>query len=163
MRLLRPIGIGLLLLAGQLCASAAELALLKNGSTIPFLRKEQIGTMTRLYIPGGHLDIPSSQIASYDKDDSPLDDLTSDAQPPPATPSMPKAPAAAANPAPARAQSARAMVQPAIAPSRVDINELVRQAASKHQLDPDFVASVIKARLNSESELSNPWLQMHFH
>jgi soluble lytic murein transglycosylase-like protein len=156
MRLLRPIGIGLLLLAGQLCASAAELALLKNGSTIPFLRKEQIGSMTRLYIPGGHLDIPSSQIASYDKDDSPLDDLTSDAQPPPATPSMPKAPAAAANPAPAKAQSARAVVQPAIAPSRVDINELVRQAASKHQLDPDFVASVIKAESDFNPHAVSP-------
>src|SRR5690348_1730026 len=106
MRFFRPMGIGLLLLAAQVCASAADLAVLKNGSTIPFLRKEEIGTVTRLYIPGGHMDIPTSQIASYDQDDSPLDDLTSGAQPAPSSPAMTNAPTAPPNSAPAKVQQA---------------------------------------------------------
>ncbi len=81
MSALRPIGIALLLLAGQLSASAADLAILKNGSSIPFLRKEVLGSVTRLYVPGGHMDIPTDEISSYDKDDSALTDLPADPQP----------------------------------------------------------------------------------
>jgi soluble lytic murein transglycosylase-like protein len=141
-------GIGLLLLAAQVCASAADLAVLKNGSTIPFLRKEEIGTMTRLYVSGGHMDIPTLLIASYDKDDSPLDDLTSDAQPAPSDPSTTNGQTAQATAVPAKAQIAPAKASrrlPAAAPNRADIDQLVREVATKHQLDPDFVASVIKA------------------
>lgn len=157
MRFFRPMGIGLLLLAAQVCASAADLAVLKSGSTIPFLRKEEIGTVTRLYIPGGHMDIPTSQIASYDKDDSPLDDLSSGAQPAASNPAMTNAPTAPASSAPAKVQQASAAAQaPAIAPSRDDIDQLVRQAASKHQLDPDFVASVIKAESDFNPHAVSP-------
>ena len=167
MRFFRPLGIGLLLLAAQLCASAADLAVLKNGSTIPFLSKEQIGSMTRLYIPGGHLDIPTSQIASYDKDDSPLDDLTSDAQPTAAANVATSAPKAETNNAqPVQANPAAAKVQPvatktiAHPPSAVatksDIDEFVRQAARKYQLDPDFVASVIRAESDFNPHAVSP-------
>jgi len=168
MRFFRPLGIGLLLLGAQLCASAADLAVLKSGSTIPFLRKEQIGSMTRLYIPGGYLDIPTSQIASYDKDDSPLDDVTSDAQPAAAAnlaTGAPKAEMSNAQPVQA-SPAAAAKVQP-VAATRVthapatvatksDIDEFVRQAASKYQLDPDFVASVIKAESDFNPHAVSP-------
>jgi hypothetical protein len=62
MSALRPIGIALLLFAGQISASAADLAILKNGSQIPFLRKEVSGSITRLYVVGGHMDIPTAEI-----------------------------------------------------------------------------------------------------
>jgi len=150
-------GIGLLLLAAQVCASAADLAVLKNGSTIPFLRKEEIGTITRLYIPGGHMDILTSQIASYDKDDLPLDDLSSGAQPAPSSPMMTNAPMVPASSAPAKVQQASAAAQaPAIPPTRANIDQLVREAASKHQLDPDFVASVIKAESDFNPHAVSP-------
>jgi soluble lytic murein transglycosylase-like protein len=129
----------LLLVTSQVCASAANLAILKNGASIPFLHKEQAGALTRLYIPGGHMDIPTSQIASFDKDDSPLDYVT------PETPAAPAAPQAAA--AAPKAVAAPVAVA-AHAPTKEEIDEFVRQAASKYQLDPDFVASVIKAESN---------------
>ena len=146
MSFLRPLGIGLLLLAGQLSATAAELAILKNGSSIPFLRKEQVGAMTRLYIAGGHMDIPTSEIASYDKDDSPLEASTPAPQPEPAA--VVETAAATTNSAPASA--------PTLAPAKVNIDELVREASSRHQLDPDFVASVIKAESNFNAHAVSP-------
>ncbi|HKT50601.1 MAG TPA: lytic transglycosylase domain-containing protein [Candidatus Angelobacter sp.] len=137
----RPIGIALLLLAGQLSASAADLAILKNGSSIPFLRKEVSGSITRLYIPGGHLDIPSAEISSYDKDDSLLTDVPPDPQP--ALVAQPvSATVAPASPAPVPAAA------PAVKANRADIDAMVKEIAAKYQLDPDFVASVIKAESN---------------
>jgi hypothetical protein len=134
----------LLLLAGQLSASAANLAVLKNGSQIPFLRKEVSGSITRLYIPGGHLDIPSDQISSYDQDDSLLTDLPAD--PPPAAVAQPVSATAMAT-APA-SPAAIPAIAPAVKASRSDIDVMVKEIAAKYQLDPDFVASVIKAESN---------------
>ncbi len=131
MRLPRPILLGLALLAGQLSASAADLAVLRNGSSIPFLRKEQIGSTTRLYITGGYMDVPTAEIASFDKDDSPPPPAVSEA-----TRQTPSAPAQSAS------------VSPSATAPKVDIDQLVREASSRHQLDPDFVSSVIKAESN---------------
>jgi Transglycosylase SLT domain len=124
MSALRPIGIALLLFAGQISASAADLAILKNGSQIPFLRKEVSGSVTRLYVVGGHMDIPTAEISSYDKDDSVLADVPADPQP------------------------ALPTVGPAVKATRADIDGIVKEIAAKYQLDPDFVASVIKAESN---------------
>lgn len=144
MSFLRPLGIGLLLLLGQLSASAADLAILKNGSAIPFLRKEQVGAVTRLYIPGGHMDIPTSEIASYDKDDSPLEASAPAPQPPVAVDAA--APTSSVVPNGA----------PTLTPAKVNIDELVRDASSRHQLDPDFVSSVIKAESNFNAHAVSP-------
>jgi soluble lytic murein transglycosylase-like protein len=150
MQFLRPIGVGLLLVAGQVCASAADLAILKNGSTIAFLRKEQSGTLTRLYIPGGHLDIPTNEIASFDKDDTTLAE-TPAAQP---TASQPAEPVANGSAIPAIPVTA---VSPAgTTASQVDLDQVVREASSRHQLDPDFVASVIKAESNFKMHAVSP-------
>lgn len=140
MSVFRTLWITLLLVTSQVCASAANLAILKNGASIPFLHKEQAGTLTRLYIPGGHMDIPTSQIASFDKDDSPLDYLTPEASTAPAAP-----PAAASSKPVSEAAPVAVAAHP---PTREEIDEFVREAASKYQLDPDFVASVIKAESN---------------
>lgn len=139
MSVFRTLWISLLLVTSQICASAANLAILKNGASIPFVHKEQAGSLTRLYIPGGHMDIPTSQIASFDKDDSPLDYLT------PETPAAPPAPVATV---PKPVSVAAPVAVAAHAPTREEIDAFVREAASKYQLDPDFVASVIKAESN---------------
>jgi transglycosylase-like protein with SLT domain len=140
---LRLLGIGLLLIIGQISASAADLAILKNGSAIPFLRKEQVGAVTRLYIPGGHMDISTSEIASYDRDDSPLESSTPAPQP-----------MAAVDTAATTVSAAAAT--PILTPAKVNIDELVRDASSRHQLDPDFVASVIKAESNFNAHAVSP-------
>ena len=136
MKLPRPILLGLALLCTQLSASAADLAVLRNGSSIPFLRKEQMGGTTRLYITGGYMDVPTEEIVSFDKDDSPPPPAVSEA-----ARQTPVAPAQSASVAPTAAASA------ATAP-KVDIDQVVREAAGRHQLDPDFVSSVIKAESN---------------
>lgn len=133
MKLKNPILLGLALLGGQLCASAADMALLRNGSTIAFLRKEEMGATTRLYITGGYMDVPTAEIASFDKDDSPT---------PPAMSEAGKAEEAALTTQP------QAQTSATTAPAKVDLDQLVREASSRHQLDPDFVSSVIKAESN---------------
>ena len=105
----RAIFVGLALLAGQLTASAADLATLRNGSSIPFIRKEQIGDVTRLYITGGHMDVPTSEIVSFDKDDSPVPPASSEAE------SSTPTPAASASATAAPAPGSTTQAQPAAA------------------------------------------------
>jgi len=151
---LKHFGIGLVLLVLQLSASAADMAVLRNGSQIPFLRKEQVGTITRLYIPGGHMDIPTDQIASFDKDDSALPDLPTDTTQPNAV--NPTIAPASVVPAAALPATAPAVAAPRVAVTQASIDEMVREAASKHQLDPDFVSSVIKAESNFNPHAISP-------
>lgn len=133
----KPILLGMAVLGCQLFASAADLAVLRNGSSIAFLRKEEMGGTTRLYITGGYMDVPTSQIASFDKDDSP---------PPPAV-SEPAIPAANAQ-QPTPSAPVQAQANSSAPAAKVDIDQLVREASSRYQLDPDFVSSVIKAESN---------------
>lgn len=139
MRFLRPITIGAVLALAQLSAFAGQIAILRNGFTIHFDHKEQSGSSTRLYTGTGYLDIASDQIASYDVDETPV---TPDPQPAPQ-------PAALTGAQPSVAQPATvAMQKPATAAQNVDLDQVVREASSKNRLDPDFVASVIRAESN---------------
>jgi soluble lytic murein transglycosylase-like protein len=151
MRLFRSITVAALLLATQLPALGAELAVLRNGFSIRFEHKEQTGNTTRLYTGSGYVDVASDQIASFEAEEAPV--------PAPAEPPSPSAaalplPAAAANSAPAPAAPASiAKVTPLAAPSatnaaKVDLDEVVRDAAKRNRIDPDFVSSVIKAESN---------------
>jgi hypothetical protein len=144
MKFSRPILLGLALLVGQLSASAAEVAVLRNGASISFLRKEEIGSVTRLYISGGYMDVSTAEIVSFAQDD-------------PVFPPV-------SEPAPASAQP-RALVQPAptavaekpVATAQpVDIDQVVREASGRYQLDPDFVSSVIKAESNFKPHAVSP-------
>ena len=145
MRFLKHMIAAAVLLA-QLPALGAELAVLRNGFTIRFERKEQTGNVTRLYTGSGYVDIPSEQIGSFEAEEAPV-------APPPApaaaVPSMAQpvptsnAPLASAT-TPAATQQAAAAVNAA----NVDLDQLVRDAAQRNRLDPDFVSSVIKAESN---------------
>ena len=144
MRFLRPITIGAVLALAQLSAFAGQVAVLRNGFSIHFDHKEQSGSSTRLYTGTGYLDIASDQIASFDVDETPV---TPEPQPAPQpvvlTSTQPSAaqPAAVAMQKPAPAKAAQAA-------QNVDLDQVVREASSKNRLDPDFVASVIRAESN---------------
>ena len=145
MKVAKPIGLGLLLLTVQLPALCAEIAVLRNGFSIRFDHKEQSGESTRLYIRGGFIDVATSEIASFEPDDTPDVPATlspapsatvanTSAQPAVVGPSGPAGTMQAANPAPG-----------------VDLGQLVRDASTRHRLDPDFVNSVIKAESNFQN------------
>jgi Transglycosylase SLT domain len=143
MRLAKPIFIGLVLLAAQLSALSAEVAVLRNGFTIRCESKQQSGNTTRLFTKGGFLDVPTSEIASFEPDDTPEAPAPSpDAAKPPETAAPAPVTTAAA---PASAAAAKTMTAP------LDLAQVVREASGRHQLDPDFVNSVIKAESNFQS------------
>ena len=141
MRFLRPITIGAVLTLGQLSAFAGQIAVLRNGFTIHFDHKEQSGSSTRLYTGTGYLDIASDQIASYDVDETPA---TPDPQPAPQPAALTTTQPSAVQPATVASQTPA----PAKAAQNVDLDQVVREASSKNRLDPDFVASVIRAESN---------------
>jgi soluble lytic murein transglycosylase-like protein len=139
MRIGKYIAIGTLLALAQLSAFAGEIAVLRNGFSIHFERKEQNGNSTRLYTGAGYMDIASDQIESFQAEETPAapqaaaQDLTqtsAQSVAKPAADSLATAPALSKN-------------VPA-----VDIDQVVREAATKNRLDPDFVSSVIRAESN---------------
>ncbi len=137
MRFLKPITFGAILILAQVSALGAEVAVLRNGFSIRFERKEQTGNLTRLYTGSGYMDIASDQIASFEVEEAPI---------------VPSAPA----PQPVAIQQSAAPVTPAVilpvplakTATDVDLDQVVRDASSKNRLDPDFVSSVIKAESN---------------
>jgi soluble lytic murein transglycosylase-like protein len=131
---------GAVLVLAQLSAFAAEIAVLRNGNSIRFERKEQTGNSTRLFIGSGYMDIASDQIESFEAEETPANP-----EPPigaPAgTPSVTQSanqPSATSSPTMAAAKTAQ----------KVDLDQVVRDASSRNRLDPDFVNSVIKAESN---------------
>lgn len=146
MRFLRPVTIGALLALAQLSAFGAEVAVLRNGRTVSFERKEEIGSITRLYTGTGYLDIASDQIASFETEEAPV------AAPSAAAPVVSELAASSPAAVPVAATTTpSAPVQtapPAQAASRVDLDQLIREASTRNRIDPDFVASVIKAESN---------------
>jgi soluble lytic murein transglycosylase-like protein len=139
-RLSRPLAIIALILAAQLSLLAADVAVLRNGRSITHLRREQIGENTRLYTVDGYVDVPTAEIASFEVEETP----------PPQPQETPAQPQQAQPAAPV------ATAQPVAATNKVDINALVRDASSRRQLDPDFVASVIKAESNFHPRALSP-------
>src|SRR5258707_14894968 len=137
MRFLKPITFGAILILAQVSALGAEVAVLRNGFSIRFERKEQTGNLTRLYTGSGYMDIASDQIASFEVEEAPI---------------VPSVPA----PQPVAIQQSAAPVTPAVSlpvplaktATNVDLDQVVRDASSKNRLDPDFVSSVIKAESN---------------
>lgn len=151
MKISKYIAIAALLAAAQISAFAGEVAVLKNGFTIHFQRKEQTGNLTRLYTGTGYMDIASDQIESFEAEEVPaVPDTPEAAKAEPA-----KIPTAAVQSAPAvkpvaavlpATSTVTAAIPRALEP--VDIEAVVREAATRNRIDPDFVASVIKAESN---------------
>jgi soluble lytic murein transglycosylase-like protein len=148
MRLSKTLTVGAVLVLAQLSAFAGQIAVLRNGFSIHFDRKEQSGNSTRLFTATGYLDIASDQITSFEEDETPLIPEPQ-AVAPPATPlatqhleSKPSAkPLSTTQPV----ATASKMAAPATAAQNIDLDQVVREASSRNRLDPDFVSSVIMA------------------
>jgi hypothetical protein len=115
-----------LIVTGCGVSSAADLAVLRNGNSIRHEHKEVLGTVTRLYLGAtsdGYVEIPSDQIDHYERDTAPL--------PKPLASTTQRS--AAVNP-----QREEALTQEGL-------NQVVSGAGERHQIDPDFIRSVIKA------------------
>jgi len=128
----------MVLLAAQLSAYCAEKAVLRNGFSIRFERKEQTGDVIRLFTPGGFLDVAVTDIESFEADDTP--------EP---LPAQPVAHAPVSAPAVVKTVAATSSAKQAL--SREELDRFVRETSNRYQLDPDFVISVIKAESNFQA------------
>lgn len=122
----------LLLLLAAAFSRADDLAVLRNGNSIPHTRREVLGSVTRLYLSGsssGYIEIPTDQIDHFESDPS--------------------------RPAVFETKPVRPQISPTpVGPSRTNqpasldqqnLNLLVNGAGQRHQIDPDFINSVIRA------------------
>ena len=139
MKFLRPFAVVLLLSA---FASAAEIAVLRNGYAIRHLNREEIGELTRLYLSADRssfVDIPSADLDRFESDDSPV---------------FPSAPADTVIAAP-KATTPRAFTKSPKA-SAQEIADAIGTASSRYRLDPDFVSSVVSAESGFNSRAVSP-------
>jgi hypothetical protein len=142
---LRKLALAAALLAGTQ-ALAAEIAVLHNGFTIRHESREQVGSVTRLYLGNGgsgFVDVPSISIDHFEKDLSPT---------PPPEPEA--APAAKAAPTSVPAASTTKIPPPPKTALRLD--EVVSEASGRNELDPDLVSSVIHAESNFNPRAVSP-------
>lgn len=102
-----------------------HVAMLRNGFSIEFVRREIKGAVTRLWLGSGsganYVELPSEQIARYEQWENAK---LPEAQPPVTSP------------------QATATAPP---PVDVPVKDLIANAAARHRIDPDFMASVVKA------------------
>lgn len=99
-----------------------QTVVLRNGFTLQYARREAAGAATRLWVcadaGAGYMEIPSEQIERFESMESTV------------TPALARAPETTTSGMP---------------PARESIKELITSTALRHQIDPDFVASVVKA------------------
>jgi Transglycosylase SLT domain len=132
--------LGLLLLA--LPALGTDLAILHNGFSIRHERRETVGSVTRLYLGTGkdYVDIATDQIERFEKDQSPN-------VAPAAAPSVvPAAVSAVATATTARRQALKPQ----------ELKEVINTISGQHQLDPDFISSVIHAESGFNQRAVSP-------
>jgi hypothetical protein len=71
MKLPAQLALGLCLLGASLFASAADVAVLRNGFSIRHQRREIVGSVTRLYLGAdrnGYVDVPTGDIERFEED-----------------------------------------------------------------------------------------------
>ncbi len=93
-------------------------AVLANGFSIRHLRRQALGATTRLWLGDaatGYVDVPAEQIIRFEQEEI--------APPPAAAPVLPT---------------------PA-GPPRLTPQQAIADAGARHQIDPDFIASVVRA------------------
>ena len=140
MRRLAKLLVPVLLMA--LPALAAEVAVLRNGFTVRCESRQQVGSITRLYLTGsGYTDIPTSDIDHFETDLTPAPAIV----PVAATPVM------------APATMPHLPVQPLMAaPPKVNLSDVVNSASTAHSIDPDLINSVIHAESNFNPHAISP-------
>jgi soluble lytic murein transglycosylase-like protein len=135
-RLTFKFGSAICLVASCAFASATDLAILRNGNSIRHERRQAVGAVTRLYLgdsASGYIEIPTDQIERFEVDNTP--------QP---------APSVASHPAQSNLINTTA-ASPSVNPRTQQIvdgqsmDQMVNGAGQRHQIDPDFINSVIRA------------------
>ncbi len=114
---------------------AGEVAVLKNGFSIRHERREIVGDVTRLYVNSAgssFVDVPTAEIEHFEAaPDAPI------------TQTMAKHPG---DRTPFQSPFTNVQNRPAMAsPNASNLDELINTASGRYRLDPDLVASVIKA------------------
>lgn len=136
----RRISLILAVLAAALPCFAGEVAVLKNGFSIRYERREIVGNVTRLYVSAdasSFVDVPTAEIDRYE-----------------AAPDLPKnafQTSAQSATSPSSAQPAGFSILP-----RADLSTVVNEASDRYRLDPDLVNSVIKAESGFNAHAVSP-------
>ena len=125
----------LLVLLAAALSHAGDVAILRNGNSIRNARHEVLGQTTRLYMSDsgpGYIEIPTSEIDHFEHDA--VSSLQAASNHTAAVQQVPTTSREAAPPS-----SAMATID------RQGLNLLVNGAGQRHQIDPDFINSVIRA------------------
>ena len=120
-------------------ATAAELAILRNGFSIRHEHRLVMGTTTRLYLAdddSSFTDVPTEEITGFEKD------LPLPLPVPPET--------SAAAPAPSESPKSGS------AKTALPLNQVVNTASAEYHLDPDLVNSVIHAESGFNAHAVSP-------
>lgn len=130
---------GVLLVAIMAAAASfgAQQAILRNGFSIRHERRAVIGNLTRLYTgpdANSYIDVPTEDIDHFEIDTTPA-------------PKPADSPTSAATSASSSSPARPATAPPAVSAARptMSIDQIVGQASDTHKIDPDFIASVIRA------------------
>jgi len=127
-------------------ATAAELAILRNGFTIRHEHRLLMGATTRLYLAAddsNFTDVPTAEITGYEKD------LSLPVPAPANSRASIPAPSAPAKFGSAKSESAKFGPAPAL-------DQVVNTASATYHLDPDLVNSVIHAESGFNSRAVSP-------
>jgi hypothetical protein len=130
------------LAVSSVCVHGADLAVLRNGNSIRHERRQIVGAVTRLYLSessSGYIDIPTDQIERFEFDTAP---------PPVAVAPQSSSASASVQKVPTPLPTPTALNPQASVSPRIDaasIGEVVGGAGERHQIDPDFINSVIRA------------------
>jgi hypothetical protein len=127
----RQIGCAALVLMLATTSFAADLAVLRNGFSIPHERREQIGTITRLYLTldgTNYADVPTDQIEHFEEGPPTIP-----------APKVVAAPAGIATPS-----------------SSVTLDQAIAAGSERYRIDPDLISSVIRAESNFNAHAISP-------
>jgi len=123
-------------------AYPADLAVLRNGNSIRHERRQVVGAVTRLYLNDtatGYIEIPTNEIERFEVDTAPP--ALKPQAPPPVRVSQFQQPVTVMTPPSVRPQA----IAPQPVLDRASLGKLVNGAGERHQIDPDFINSVIRA------------------
>jgi hypothetical protein len=135
-RLNLKFGSAIFLVASGVFSSATDLAVLRNGNSIRHERRQVVGAVTRLYLSdsaSGYIEIPTDQIERFEVDNTSHVPVSIASNP--TQSNLLNTPA---NPSPLNAQAQRIV-------DRENLDVMVNGAGQRHQIDPDFINSVIRA------------------
>jgi soluble lytic murein transglycosylase-like protein len=129
-------GATVFLIASGAFSSATDLAILRNGNSIRHERRQVVGAVTRLYLSdsaSGYIEIPTDQIERFEAENT--------AQAPAFIASQPSQ----SNLLTTTTVSPSPNVSPQRIIDRQSLDTMVNGASQRHQIDPDFINSVIRA------------------